>query len=192
MRVRFCQAFKSAPLVRADKLVAQAIQGEEVAEEVTIARKRREKASSKAVVAVAEAADVAEIAETKTSERRRRREERRGTRENKRQSVVEDEEERTVAVKQAHAAASEVSVSSDDDGPTLSGMFIMSGIDHDEITENVKKHMVGAMLTTLVGLEPAVAEENIRIKVRPSHRLCCAATRMGLKDGQLSTKSDNL
>ena len=144
-------------LVKASELISATEVGDIDDAEVTKSRKRRERKSRKERRSRGSAGG-----DDAVSERRRRRGERRNKRgEGKKKSAEEKEQERQEAMKADQAAAAAAAKA---EGVTLKGMFVLSGIDNDEITKNVKKHMVDAMLTTLVGLEATVTAENVNLK----------------------------
>ena len=143
-------------LVKASELVSSA-PAEEEEDEATVARVRRRRNRAARRAASREGTGDDEAA----SERRRRRGERRRKRESKKKTAEELETERREALVKAKEEEQERAKA---EGPTLDGVFAVSGIDHDEVTPSVKKHMVTAMLSTLVGLEVQIEAENIKIK----------------------------
>ena len=49
-------------------------------------------------------------------------------------------------------------------GAILDGAFNLTGIDHDEVTETVKEHIIKSLVNTLVGLECEVKDDDVKIK----------------------------
>ena len=145
----------STSLVRASELVSATEVADMDEVGVTRAKRRRERKSRRER---REAAAMEDGTVDKVSERRRRRGERR-----KRGEVNEAKEKTRLAAMKAEMAVAKAEAAKAE-GAILSGIFVLSGIDHDEVTNNVKKHMVDAMLTTLVGLEATVTADNVKLK----------------------------